>query len=136
MVDIEINLDKTETMVVRLSKGKLLMVEPLKFGPDKQILKLLDPSTCIRYLGVWIRADRKNETILKMIGSDIEAEARRAAAFITHGIEAKFGVVIDETLSSMKTEAKAVLLVLKAVPYRCKLTINMDSQVVMATAQR
>ncbi|KAG9292558.1 hypothetical protein G9A89_006929 [Geosiphon pyriformis] len=73
MVDIEINLDKTETMVVRLFKGRSLMVEPLKFGPDKQILKLLDSFTCTQYLGVWIRADDKNETVLKIIGSDIEA---------------------------------------------------------------
>ncbi|KAG9288430.1 hypothetical protein G9A89_015636 [Geosiphon pyriformis] len=73
MVDIKINLDKTETMVVRPSKKRSSMVEPLKFGPDKQILKLLDSSTCTQYLGVWIRADGKNETVLKMIGSDIEA---------------------------------------------------------------
>ncbi|KAG9298699.1 hypothetical protein G9A89_012767 [Geosiphon pyriformis] len=73
MMDIEINLDKTETMVVRPSKGRSSMVEPLKFGPDKQILKLLDPSTCTQYLEVWIRADGKNETVLKMIGSNIKA---------------------------------------------------------------
>ncbi|KAG9292535.1 hypothetical protein G9A89_006906 [Geosiphon pyriformis] len=73
MVDIEINLDKTETIVVRSSKKKSVTVEPLKFGPNKQTLKLLDLSTCTRYLGVWIRADEKNKTVLKMIGSDIEA---------------------------------------------------------------
>ncbi|KAG9299080.1 hypothetical protein G9A89_020393 [Geosiphon pyriformis] len=79
MVDIEINLNKTETMMVRPSKGKSLMIEPLKFGPNKQILKLLDPSTCTQYLGVWIRADGKNDTVLKMIGSDIEAAQRWSA---------------------------------------------------------
>ncbi|KAG9300845.1 hypothetical protein G9A89_004475 [Geosiphon pyriformis] len=331
MVDIEINLGKTETIVVRPSKERSLMVKPLKFGPDKQILKLLDPSTCTQYLGVWIRADGKNETVLKMIGSDIEASAhsiieyltneqskpgvnlitniiqmiekreisfksngnthgipessrpqayliefilpsnetyikirsllrkknllylhqiqnndeslmtwmdftrkyrqndsgriprwfkilestiimdeyrnidvaqcktlgmhiltnqipddletmqrdtiyihipdtllsqwksvreklklrkeiemstdgslvktgfedvKGAAAFITHGIETEFGIAIDGTLSSTKAEAKAVLLALEVVPYRCKLTINMDSQAVMAMAQR
>ncbi|KAG9292560.1 hypothetical protein G9A89_006931 [Geosiphon pyriformis] len=73
MVDIEINLDKTETIVIKPSKKKSVLVEPLKFGPNKQILRLLDLSTCIQYLGVWIQADRKNETVLKMIRSDIEA---------------------------------------------------------------
>ncbi|KAG9298277.1 hypothetical protein G9A89_002765 [Geosiphon pyriformis] len=73
MVDIEINLDKTETMVIRPSKRKSVLVEPLKFGPNKQTLRLLDPFTCIQYLGVWIRADGKNETVLNMIGSDIKA---------------------------------------------------------------
>ncbi|KAG9284777.1 hypothetical protein G9A89_003700 [Geosiphon pyriformis] len=63
-------------------------------------------------------------------------EAKGAAAFITHGIETEFGIAIDETLSSTKAEAKAVLLALEAVPYRCKLTINTDSQAVMAMAQR
>ncbi|KAG9301579.1 hypothetical protein G9A89_016649 [Geosiphon pyriformis] len=72
MVDIEINLDKTETMVIRPSKEKSLMVEPLKFGLNKQILKLLDLSTCTQYLGVWVKADGKNEIVLKIIGSDIE----------------------------------------------------------------
>ncbi|KAG9288328.1 hypothetical protein G9A89_021359 [Geosiphon pyriformis] len=300
MVDIEVNLDKTETIVVKPSKGRLLMVEQLKFGPNKQILKLLDPFTCTQYLGVWIRADGKNKTVLKMIGSDIEAicavikerdisfrsdgnthevlessrpqaylietiipssttyikvrsllrkknilylhqiqnkdkslmtwmdftrkyrqndsgrilrwfkilesmiimdkhrnidvtqcevlgmhkltnqipddletiqrdtiyihipntllpqwrgvqeklrlrkeieistdgslvkagsnDVREVAAFIIHGMEAEFGIAVDETLSSTKTEVKAVLLALEAVPYRCKLTINTDSQ--------
>ncbi|KAG9297658.1 hypothetical protein G9A89_011173 [Geosiphon pyriformis] len=45
MVDIEINLDKTETIVIQLSKRKSVLVEPLKFGLNKQTLRLLDPST-------------------------------------------------------------------------------------------
>ncbi|KAG9294833.1 hypothetical protein G9A89_008525 [Geosiphon pyriformis] len=53
-------------------------------------------------------------------------DARETAAFITHGIEAEFGIAIDGTLSSTKTEAKTVLLALEAVPYRCKLIINTD----------
>ncbi|KAG9299309.1 hypothetical protein G9A89_013957 [Geosiphon pyriformis] len=73
IVDIEINLDKTETIVVKPFKRKFLLVEPLKFGPNKQSLKLLDPSIYTQYLGVWIRADGKNKIVLKMIRSDIEA---------------------------------------------------------------
>ncbi|KAG9290709.1 hypothetical protein G9A89_011672 [Geosiphon pyriformis] len=81
----------------------------------------------------------RKEIEISTDGSLVKAgseEARGAAAFITHEIEAEFGIAIDRTLSSTKAEAKAVLLALEAVPYRCKLTINMDSQVVMATAQR
>ncbi|KAG9300833.1 hypothetical protein G9A89_004463 [Geosiphon pyriformis] len=38
---------------------------------------------------------------------------RSAAAFVTHGIEANFGIAVDRTLLSTKTEAKAVLLALQ-----------------------
>ncbi|KAG9297411.1 hypothetical protein G9A89_009495 [Geosiphon pyriformis] len=270
MVDIEINLDKTEIIVVRSSKKKSVAVEPLIFGSNKQPLKLLDPSTCTRYLGVWIRANGKNETVLKMIGSDIKApganlkgnimqimrergislkssgntdgisessrpqayliettiascaiytkvrgllrkknilylhqvqnrdgslmtwmdftrryrqsdndrisnwfkilestiimdehrnidlrlrkkieistdgslvkagskDTKGTAAFVTHGIDANFGITVDRTLSSTKTETKAVLLALEAVSYKCKLTLNTDSQAVVSTAQK
>ncbi|KAG9305525.1 hypothetical protein G9A89_003588 [Geosiphon pyriformis] len=81
----------------------------------------------------------KKEIEISTDGSLVRAgseEAREAAAFITHRIEAEFGIAIDEILSLTKAEAKAVLLALKAVPYRCKLTINTDSQAVMTTAQR
>ncbi|KAG9288331.1 hypothetical protein G9A89_021362 [Geosiphon pyriformis] len=81
----------------------------------------------------------RKEIEISTDGSLVKAgskEARRAAAFITHGIETEFGIAIDGTLSLMKVEAVAVLLALKAVPYKCKPTINIDSQAVMATAQR
>ncbi|KAG9301582.1 hypothetical protein G9A89_016652 [Geosiphon pyriformis] len=61
---------------------------------------------------------------------------RKGAAFITHGIETEFGLAVDQTLSSTKTETKAVLLALEAVPYKCKLTINTDSQAVISMAQK
>ncbi|KAG9301534.1 hypothetical protein G9A89_008386 [Geosiphon pyriformis] len=61
---------------------------------------------------------------------------RGGAAFITHRIEAKFGIAVNGTLSSTKTETKAVLLALVAVTYKCKLTINTDSQAVMSMAQK
>ncbi|KAG9303080.1 hypothetical protein G9A89_005038 [Geosiphon pyriformis] len=63
-------------------------------------------------------------------------DARGAAAFITHGIEAEFGIAVDGTLSLTKTKTKTVLLALEAVPYRCKLTIYTDSQAVITTAQK
>ncbi|KAG9297641.1 hypothetical protein G9A89_011156 [Geosiphon pyriformis] len=44
---------------------------------------------------------------------------------------ANFGIAVDGTLSSTKTEAKAVLLALEAVPYKCKLILNTDSQAVL-----
>ncbi|KAG9294449.1 hypothetical protein G9A89_001954 [Geosiphon pyriformis] len=72
----------------------------------------------------------KKEIEISTDGSMVRAgseKARRAAGFITHGIEAKFGIAIDRILSLTKAETKAVLLALKAVPYRCKLTINMDN---------
>ncbi|KAG9298280.1 hypothetical protein G9A89_002768 [Geosiphon pyriformis] len=76
---------------------------------------------------------------ISMNGSLVKADsedARGAAAFVTHGIEANFGIAVNETLSSTKTEAKAVLLALEAVLYKCKLTLNTDSQAVVSTAQK
>ncbi|KAG9296596.1 hypothetical protein G9A89_015188 [Geosiphon pyriformis] len=55
-------------------------------------------------------------------------EARGAAAFVTHGMEASYSITVDGTLSSTKTEAKTVLLALEAVPYKCKLILNTDSK--------
>ncbi|KAG9297405.1 hypothetical protein G9A89_009489 [Geosiphon pyriformis] len=78
-----------------------------------------------------LQAQRWKEIEISTDGSLVKAdseEARGAAVFITHGIETKFGIAVDGTLSSTKAEAKAVLLALEAVPYRCKLTINTDSQ--------
>ncbi|KAG9301601.1 hypothetical protein G9A89_016671 [Geosiphon pyriformis] len=63
-------------------------------------------------------------------------EAKEAAAFVTHRIEANFGIAVNGTLLSTKTEAKAVLLGLEAVLYKCRLTLNTDSQAVMSTAQK
>ncbi|KAG9288335.1 hypothetical protein G9A89_021366 [Geosiphon pyriformis] len=71
-------------------------------------------------------------------GSMVKAGSKNTkeeAAFITHRIEAKFGIAVDRTLLSTKTEAKTVLLALEAVSYKCKLMINTDSQVVMSMAQ-
>ncbi|KAG9306115.1 hypothetical protein G9A89_016019 [Geosiphon pyriformis] len=65
------------------------------------------------------------DRLLVKAGSE---NAKRAATFVIHKIEANFGIVVNETLSLTKTEAKAVLLALKAVPYKCKLTLNTDSQ--------
>ncbi|KAG9284508.1 hypothetical protein G9A89_014112 [Geosiphon pyriformis] len=39
---------------------------------------------------------------------------RGAAAFVTHGMEASYGIAVDGTLLSTKTETKTVLLALKA----------------------
>ncbi|KAG9290710.1 hypothetical protein G9A89_011673 [Geosiphon pyriformis] len=108
-------------MVVRPSKGRSLMVEPLKFGPDKQILKLLDTSTYTRYLGVWIRADGKNETVLKMIGSDIEAMMeKRDISFKsngnTHGVPESLrpqAYLIESILPSSETYIKVRSLLRK-----------------------
>ncbi|KAG9297682.1 hypothetical protein G9A89_011197 [Geosiphon pyriformis] len=54
-------------------------------------------------------------------------DAKRAATFVTHEIKANFSITVNRTLSSTKTEAKAVLLALKTVSYKCKLTLNTDS---------
>ncbi|KAG9289399.1 hypothetical protein G9A89_007960 [Geosiphon pyriformis] len=73
----------------------------------------------------------KKEIEILTDGSLVKAgskDVRGAAAFVTHGIEANFGIAVDRILSSTKTEAKAVLLALKAVPYKCKLTLNTDSR--------
>ncbi|KAG9292534.1 hypothetical protein G9A89_006905 [Geosiphon pyriformis] len=81
----------------------------------------------------------RKEIEISTDGSLIKAgsnDARGAAAFVTHGIDANFGIAVDRILSSTKTEAKAVLLTLEAVPYKCKLTLNMDSQAVVSTAQK
>ncbi|KAG9284490.1 hypothetical protein G9A89_014094 [Geosiphon pyriformis] len=63
-------------------------------------------------------------------------DTKGAAAFVTHEIEANFGIAVDGTLLSTKTKAKAVLLALEAVSYKCKLTLNTNSQAVVSTAQK
>ncbi|KAG9289407.1 hypothetical protein G9A89_007968 [Geosiphon pyriformis] len=81
----------------------------------------------------------KKEIEISTDGSLVKAgseDIKRAATFVTHRIEANFGIAVDGTLSSTKTEAKAVLLALEAVPYKCKLILNTDSQAVVSTAQK
>ncbi|KAG9300846.1 hypothetical protein G9A89_004476 [Geosiphon pyriformis] len=72
----------------------------------------------------------RKEIEISTDGSLVKAgfeNARGAATFVTHEIEANFGIAVNGTLLSTKTEAKAVLLALEAVPYKCKLTLNTDS---------
>ncbi|KAG9299774.1 hypothetical protein G9A89_013134 [Geosiphon pyriformis] len=62
-----------------------------------------------------------------LVKADFE-DVRRAAALVTHEIEANFGIAVDSILLSIKTKTKAVLLALKAVPYKCKLILNTDRE--------
>ncbi|KAG9299076.1 hypothetical protein G9A89_020389 [Geosiphon pyriformis] len=78
MVDIEINLDKTETMVVRPSKRKSLLM--------------------------WIRADKKNETVLKIIGSDIETVYGIIRK--KHITEKQMIYIFNSVLTTVKKKAK------------------------------
>ncbi|KAG9289226.1 hypothetical protein G9A89_022536 [Geosiphon pyriformis] len=57
---------------------------------------------------------------------------KEAAVFITYEIKANFEIGVDGMLLLTKTETKAVLLALEAMPYNCKLTLNTDSQAVNA----
>ncbi|KAG9302193.1 hypothetical protein G9A89_020627 [Geosiphon pyriformis] len=63
------------------------------------------------------------DELLVKAGSE---DARRAATFVIHRIEANFGITVNGTLLSTKTKAKTVLLALEAVPYKCKLILNTD----------
>ncbi|KAG9303258.1 hypothetical protein G9A89_013584 [Geosiphon pyriformis] len=81
------------------------------------------------YIQILLRLRKEIE--ISTDGSLVKAgseDIKGAAVFVTHRIEANFDIIVDKTLSSTKTETKAVLLALEAVPYKCKLTLNTDSQ--------
>ena len=69
-VNIEINFDKTE--IIRISPKNSIPKTKLKLDNDNEI-NILQPTQSARYLGVWIRADGKADTVINMINKELNS---------------------------------------------------------------
>ena len=70
IVDIEINLDKTE--IIRISKKNQTYKSELILQNNKGQIKILALHQSARYLGVWIRSDGKSNTVINMIENELK----------------------------------------------------------------
>ena len=69
MTDIEINYDKTE--IIKIIPNNIYSELYLNINNNNKI-RILPPDTSARYLGIWLRADGKSDTILKMTTNELK----------------------------------------------------------------
>ncbi|KAG9297581.1 hypothetical protein G9A89_007656 [Geosiphon pyriformis] len=129
IMDEHRNINVTQCEALKMHKIDNQIPDDLDIMQRDSIYIQIPDALLLQWRNVQEKLRLRKEIEILTDGSLVKAgseNAKRTATFVTYGIEANFGIAVNGTLSSTKTEAKAVLLALEAVLYKCKLTLNTD----------